>query len=84
MSEAVKVLKGEYVVRAIEEHRMDKAIIFCRTKVDCDNMEQYLIQKGKGRTNRLIFFSLMRNTLDYFLVDPLNSTYCSQIKLAIG
>lgn len=47
MSEAVKILKGEYTVRAIREHKMEKAIIFCRTKVDCDNMENYLNQNGR-------------------------------------
>ena len=46
MSEAIKILKGEYTVRAIREHNMDKAIIFCRTKLDCDNMERYLNQQG--------------------------------------
>lgn len=49
LSEAVKLLKGEYTVRAIQEHKMDKAIIFCRTKVDCDNMENYLISRGGGK-----------------------------------
>lgn len=48
-SEAIKVLKGEYTVRAVKEHKMDQAIIFCRTKIDCDNMEQYFIQQGGGR-----------------------------------
>ncbi|KAL0967124.1 hypothetical protein UPYG_G00248070 [Umbra pygmaea] len=47
-SEAIKVLKGEYTVRAIKEHNMDQAIIFCRTKIDCDNMEHYFIQHGGG------------------------------------
>ncbi|XP_031696357.1 ATP-dependent RNA helicase DDX1-like, partial [Anarrhichthys ocellatus] len=47
-SEAIKMLKGEYTVRAIKEHKMDQAIIFCRTKIDCDNMEQYFIQQGGG------------------------------------
>lgn len=47
LSEAVKILKGEYCVRAISEHRMDRAIIFCRTKVDCDNLERYLKQQGQ-------------------------------------
>ena len=42
LSEAVKILKGEYCVRAIREHKMDRAIIFCRTKIDCDNLENYL------------------------------------------
>ncbi|XP_065359638.1 ATP-dependent RNA helicase Ddx1 [Calliphora vicina] len=48
-SEAVKLLKGEYCVRAIEEHKMDRCIIFCRTKVDCDNLEQYLKARGGQR-----------------------------------
>ncbi|TKR76226.1 hypothetical protein L596_017395 [Steinernema carpocapsae] len=42
LSEAVKILKGEYVVKAIKEHNMDQCIIFCRTKLDCDNLEKYL------------------------------------------
>lgn len=58
-SEAIKILKGEYTVRAIKEHKMDQAIIFCRTKIDCDNMEQYLIQQGGGR--------LCWNNLDVFV-----------------
>ncbi|XP_043474736.1 ATP-dependent RNA helicase Ddx1 [Leptopilina heterotoma] len=41
LSEAVKILKGEYCVRAIREHKMDRALIFCRTKIDCDNLERY-------------------------------------------
>jgi superfamily II DNA/RNA helicase len=47
LSEAVKMLKGEYCVRAINEHKMDRAIIFCRTKLDCDNLEKYLNQIGQ-------------------------------------
>ena len=41
-------MKGEYTIRAITEHKMDQAIIFCRTKIDCDNMEQYFTQQGGG------------------------------------
>lgn len=48
-SEAIKLLKGEYCIRAIEEHKMDRAIIFCRTKLDCDNLEQYLKVRGGQR-----------------------------------
>ena len=50
-SEAIKILKAEYLLRAIIEHKMDQAIIFCRTKLDCDNMERYLIAKGGGTFN---------------------------------
>lgn len=49
-SEAVKILKGEYVIRAIEKHNMDVALIFCRTKLDCDNLEKYLNERGKGES----------------------------------
>ena len=48
LSEAVKLLKGEYVVRAIEKLKMDKAMLFCRTKVDCDNLEQHLNKIAGG------------------------------------
>ncbi|EFN80062.1 ATP-dependent RNA helicase Ddx1 [Harpegnathos saltator] len=46
LSEAVKILKGEYCIRAIKEHKMDRALIFCRTKLDCDNLERFLRQSG--------------------------------------
>lgn len=48
LSEAVKILKVKYLVEAINEHKMDQAIIFCRTKLDCDNAEHYLISLGGG------------------------------------
>ncbi|XP_015179542.1 PREDICTED: ATP-dependent RNA helicase Ddx1 [Polistes dominula] len=46
LSEAVKILKGEYCIRAIREHKMDRALIFCRSKLDCDNLERYFKQVG--------------------------------------
>jgi len=49
LSEAVKMLKGEYCIKAIEEHNMDRAIIFCRTKLDCDNLEKYFRQVGGNK-----------------------------------
>ncbi|KAH9364012.1 hypothetical protein HPB48_020663 [Haemaphysalis longicornis] len=39
--------EGEYVVRAIQQQNMDQGIIFCRTKLDCDNLEAYLNHIGK-------------------------------------
>lgn len=51
LSEALKILKGEYCVRAINEHKMDQALIFCRTKLDCDNLEKYFNQLGGGPRN---------------------------------
>lgn len=52
LSEAVKLLKGEYCVKAIDTHKMDQALIFCRTKLDCDNLENYFNQIGGGANNR--------------------------------
>lgn len=50
-SEAAKMMKAEYCVRAIDEHKMDHGIVFCRTKLDCDNMERYFNAAGGGRNN---------------------------------
>nr|AFN70718.1 ATP-dependent RNA helicase DDX1 [Botryllus schlosseri] len=47
-SEAVKILKGEYCIKAIKKHNMDQCIIFCRTKLDCDNMERYFTKQNGG------------------------------------
>ena len=47
-SEAVKILKGEYCLTAIDKFKMDRALIFCRTKLDCDNLERYFIKQGGG------------------------------------
>ncbi|XP_050425245.1 ATP-dependent RNA helicase Ddx1 [Adelges cooleyi] len=46
LSQGVKILKGEYCIRAINKHKMNKAIIFCRTKLDCDNLEKYFCKLG--------------------------------------
>lgn len=46
----MKILKVEYLVTAINEHKMDQAIIFCRTKLDCDNVEDYLVSLEGGET----------------------------------
>jgi len=54
-SEAVKIMKAEYCVRAIREHKMDYGIIFCRTKLDCDNMERFLNFIGGGKDNNKQF-----------------------------
>ncbi|KAH8867728.1 ATP-dependent RNA helicase DDX1 [Schistosoma japonicum] len=57
LSEAVKLIKGEYVIRAIKQQNMDRALIFCRTKLDCDNLEQYFISIGGGPNCRTSPFS---------------------------
>jgi len=54
-SEAVKLMKAEYCVKAIREHKMDYGLIFCRTKLDCDNMERYMNFVGGGWKNNTQF-----------------------------
>ena len=46
------MLKASYLVEAINAHKMDQAIIFCRTKLDCDNIEKHLMHLG-GTANRI-------------------------------
>ncbi|KAI6225015.1 ATP-dependent RNA helicase DDX1 [Aphelenchoides besseyi] len=48
LSEACKVLKFVYLLKAIREHKMEKGIIFCRTKLDCDHVEKFLKANGIG------------------------------------
>lgn len=36
---------------------MDQSIIFCRTKVDCDNMERYFEKQGGGAKAKGHLFS---------------------------
>lgn len=50
-SEAVKVMKIHYCVKAIQKLNIDSAIIFCRTKLDCDNLERYLNKMGQRGRN---------------------------------
>jgi len=54
-SEAVKLMKAEYCVKAIREHKMDYGLIFCRTKLDCDNLERYMNFVGGGWKNNTQF-----------------------------
>ena len=56
LSEAVKMLKVQYLVKAIDAHKVDQAIVFCRTKLDCDNVENYLVLKGGGGRGFVTFF----------------------------
>ncbi|EGD75338.1 eIF4a [Salpingoeca rosetta] len=41
-SEAIKILKFMYTLKAIDAHNMEQVIVFCRTRLDCDNLEKYL------------------------------------------
>ena len=51
-SQSVKRLKPVVLKRLIDAHRMDQALIFCRTNFDCDNVESFLNACGGGRAYR--------------------------------
>jgi ATP-dependent RNA helicase DDX1 len=48
-SEAVKRLKPRVLQRLIDAHGMTKALVFCRTNHDCDNLERFLKQIAQER-----------------------------------
>lgn len=50
-SEAIKIMKVHYCLKAIQKMNMDYGIIFCRTKLDCDNLERYLKQMAGNSRN---------------------------------
>jgi ATP-dependent RNA helicase DDX1 len=54
ISEAIKMLKPSLLVKIINAYKMDQAMIFCRTKVDCDNLEQYLTDVPTARKGPMI------------------------------
>ncbi|CAJ0595758.1 unnamed protein product [Cylicocyclus nassatus] len=46
ISLGTKILKGVYVLKAIEALKMEQCIVFCRTKQQCDDMEAYLLRNN--------------------------------------
>lgn len=42
LSEAIKLMKFYYTLKAIETLNMSQGIIFCRTKLDCDNLSRFM------------------------------------------
>lgn len=55
------------MVRAIQKLKMDKAMLFCRTKVDCDNLENHLNKIGGGEWGMGGFDGFSRCILKVFL-----------------
>lgn len=49
LSLGVKILKVKVLLEVIQSFKIDQAIIFCRTRVDCDNVAAYLTKQGGGR-----------------------------------
>jgi superfamily II DNA/RNA helicase len=52
LSEGLKRLKLTLLVSLIEALKPEQAMIFCRTNVDCDNLEAFLTHYGGGQVFR--------------------------------
>eukprot|EP00002_Diphylleia_rotans_P018870 TRINITY_DN364_c0_g2_i1.p1 TRINITY_DN364_c0_g2~~TRINITY_DN364_c0_g2_i1.p1 ORF type:complete len:740 (-),score=147.31 TRINITY_DN364_c0_g2_i1:388-2607(-) len=48
ISEATKLLKPLILMELVKQYNMDQCMIFCRTRLDCDNLKMYLDQIGGG------------------------------------
>ena len=48
-SEAIKMLKPIILKKIIDAFKMDQCLIFCRTRLDCDNLAEFLTKIGGGR-----------------------------------
>lgn len=84
LSEAVKILKGDYVAQAIREHKMDQCLVFCRTKLDCDNLEAYLNQIGKSEFSCVCLHSDRRaderkHNLELFKAKKVKFMICTDV-----
>ena len=51
-SEGLKRLKPAMLLSLVESLSMEQALIFCRTNVDCDNLEAFLVARGGGSAFR--------------------------------
>ena len=58
----------EYLAATINEHKMDQAIIFCRTKLDCDNAEQYLMSLGGGESEKIEVLFVMQKLSAFYAI----------------
>ncbi|EDV25940.1 uncharacterized protein TRIADDRAFT_24752 [Trichoplax adhaerens] len=86
LSEAIKTLKVHYLVKAINALNMEQAIIFCRTKLDCDNIEKHLIELGGGpraMVNQLSCVCLHSDRNRAERQQNLSSFKCGQIRFLI-
>ncbi|DBA04622.1 TPA: hypothetical protein N0F65_012205 [Lagenidium giganteum] len=47
-SQAIKYLKPQILVHLIQRLHIEQCMVFCRTNLDCDLLEQYLLSVGGG------------------------------------
>eukprot|EP00959_Pyramimonas_sp_CCMP1952_P020304 428407-Pyramimonas_sp.AAC.1 len=46
LSEKIKQMKPKYMVKMADLFNMSQCLVFCRTNVDCNNLEDYLNRLG--------------------------------------
>eukprot|EP01060_Flectonema_neradi_P020381 TRINITY_DN2790_c0_g1_i1.p1 TRINITY_DN2790_c0_g1~~TRINITY_DN2790_c0_g1_i1.p1 ORF type:complete len:849 (+),score=168.74 TRINITY_DN2790_c0_g1_i1:128-2548(+) len=49
VSEHIKLLKPEILLKVIDAHKMEQCLIFCRTRDDCNHLSDFLNKKGGQR-----------------------------------
>jgi len=83
-SEAVKLMKFYYTVKAIESLNMEQGIIFCRTKLDCDNLEDFMNNMNRQSKSRKFHCVKLHSSLSQRdRTDNLNSFKAKQVKFLI-
>lgn len=45
-SERIKLLKPRLLLKIVEAHKMSQCLIFCRTRMDCENLSAFLLEAG--------------------------------------
>eukprot|EP00930_Biecheleria_cincta_P098189 TRINITY_DN89871_c0_g1_i1.p1 TRINITY_DN89871_c0_g1~~TRINITY_DN89871_c0_g1_i1.p1 ORF type:complete len:864 (-),score=201.99 TRINITY_DN89871_c0_g1_i1:154-2745(-) len=49
MSEKIKIMKPKMMVKLADSFNMSQCLVFCRTNVDCNNLEDYLNRLGGSK-----------------------------------
>jgi len=49
MSQKVKEIKQHILIKLIDKYEMSQCLVFCRTNVDCTNLESFLAQHNGGK-----------------------------------
>jgi ATP-dependent RNA helicase DDX1 len=84
LSEAIKLMKVYYTLKAIENLNMDQGIIFCRTKLDCDNLHNFMQSMNKkAKTERYTCVRLHSSLTQQERTDNLECFKRGQIKFLI-
>lgn len=49
LSQQIKEIKPQLLVKLIDKFQMSQCLVFCRTNVDCSNLESFFAKYGEGR-----------------------------------